>query len=78
MSSKIIQLRQGRIVRNATGRPKAREGNGAYRVRKHLTEAEMNKLLVGSPGAVRVPRDFSRAGAPGQWRIRPHYPDSGR
>jgi site-specific recombinase XerD len=33
------------IVRNATSRSKGRRGNDAYRVREHLTEAEMDKLL---------------------------------
>jgi len=31
------------IVRNATSRSKGRRGNGAYRVREHLTEAEMEQ-----------------------------------
>jgi site-specific recombinase XerD len=46
MSNKIIQLRQGKIVRNATSRSKGREGNGVYRVREHLTEGEIYKLLA--------------------------------
>ena len=46
MSSKIVQLRQAKIVRNATSRSKGRRGNDAYRVRGHLTEAEMDKLLA--------------------------------
>ena len=45
MTGKIVQLRPTKIVRNATSRPKGREKNGAYRVREHLTEAEMEKLL---------------------------------
>jgi hypothetical protein len=32
-------------VTTSTG-PKGRQRNGAYRVREHLTEAEMNKLLA--------------------------------
>jgi hypothetical protein len=32
------------IVRNATSRSKGRRGNDAYRVREHLTEAEMDKV----------------------------------
>ena len=32
------------IVCNATSRSKGRRGNDAYRVREHLTEAEMGKL----------------------------------
>ena len=46
MSSKIVRLRQAKIVRNATSRSKGRRGNDAYRVREHLTEAEMGKLLA--------------------------------
>ena len=45
MSGKIVRLRQAKIVRNATSKSKGRERNGAYRVREHLTEAEMDKLL---------------------------------
>jgi integrase len=46
MSGKILQLRQAKIVRNATSRSKGRRRNDAYRVREHLTEAEMDKLLA--------------------------------
>jgi site-specific recombinase XerD len=46
MSGKIVRLRQAKIVRNATGRTKGRRRNDAYRVREHLTEAEMDKLLA--------------------------------
>jgi integrase len=45
MSGKIVRLRQVKIVRKATSRSKGRRGNDAYRVREHLTEAEMDKLL---------------------------------
>jgi hypothetical protein len=48
MPSKILQLRQVKIVRNATSRSEGRRGNDAYRVREHLTEAEMDKLLAGT------------------------------
>jgi len=41
MSGKIVQLRQTKKYRNATSRPKGRQGNDAWRVREHLTEAEM-------------------------------------
>ena len=54
MSGKIVQPRQAKIVRNATSRSKGRRGNDAYRVREHLTEAEMDKLL----GALKR-KDFS-------------------
>jgi integrase len=46
MSSKIVPLRQPKKYRNATSRAKGRLGNEAYRVREHLTEAEMDKLLA--------------------------------
>ena len=46
MSGKVVLLRQAKIVRNATSRSKGRRGNDAYRVREHLTEAEMDKLLA--------------------------------
>jgi integrase len=46
MSRKIVRLRQAKIVRNATSRSKGRRGNHAYRIREHLTEAEMDKLLA--------------------------------
>ena len=46
MSGKIVRLRQAKILRNATSRSNGRRGNDAYRVREHLTEAEMDKLLA--------------------------------
>jgi site-specific recombinase XerD len=46
MPGKIVRLRQAKFVRNATSRSKGRRKNGAYRVREHLTEAEMDKLLA--------------------------------
>ena len=46
MSGKIVQLRQAKKYRNATSRSKGRRGNDAYRIREHLTEAEMDKLLT--------------------------------
>ena len=46
MSSKVVQLRQAKKYRNATSRSKGRQRNDAYRVREHLTEAEMDKLLA--------------------------------
>ena len=46
MSGQVVRLRQAKIVRNATSRSKVRRGNDAYRVREHLTEAEMDKLLA--------------------------------
>ena len=47
MSGKIVRLRHPKIVRNATSGAKGRQRNEAYRVREHLTEAEMDKLLAG-------------------------------
>ncbi len=46
MAGKILQLRQAKKYCNATSRSKGRRGNDAYRVRGHLTEAEMDKLLA--------------------------------
>jgi type 1 fimbriae regulatory protein FimB/type 1 fimbriae regulatory protein FimE len=46
MSGKIVQLRQAKIARNATSLSKGRRGNDAYRIREHLTEAEMDELLA--------------------------------
>ena len=47
MSGKIVHLRQPKKHRNATSRSKGRRENAAYRVREHLTEGEMDKLLAG-------------------------------
>ena len=46
MSGKIVRLRYAKKVRNATSGAKGRQRNEAYRVREHLTEAEMDKLLA--------------------------------
>jgi hypothetical protein len=46
MSGRIVRLRQAKIVRKATSRSKGRRENDAYRVREHLTEAEMDKVLA--------------------------------
>ena len=46
MSGKIVRLRHSKNVRNATSEAKGRQRNEAYRVRGHLTEAEMDKLLA--------------------------------
>jgi site-specific recombinase XerD len=46
MSGKIVQLRQAKFVCNATSLSKGRRGNDAYRIRGHLTEAEMDELLA--------------------------------
>ena len=46
MSGKIVRLRQAKKYRNATSRSKGRQRNDAYRVREHLTETEIEKLLA--------------------------------
>src|ERR1700757_3042961 len=43
MSGKIVHLRQPKKYRNATS---GRLPNNIYRIREHLTEAEMDKLLA--------------------------------
>ena len=43
MSAKVVPLRKGKIDRNATS---GRLPNNVYRIREHLTEAEMDKLLA--------------------------------
>jgi hypothetical protein len=45
MSATVVQLKQGRKQRNATSSARGRQGNEVYRVREHLTEAEIEKLL---------------------------------
>jgi site-specific recombinase XerD len=45
MSGKVVRLRHSKKYRNATSRSNGRQRNDAYRVREHLTEAEMDKLL---------------------------------
>ena len=46
MSAKVVRLRPAKSKRNATSSVKGRRANEAYRVREHLTEAEMAKLLT--------------------------------
>jgi integrase len=50
MSGKVVRLRRAKKYRNATSHSKGRRGNDAYRVREHLTEAEMEKLLAALKG----------------------------
>jgi hypothetical protein len=45
MSAKVVQLKRSRKQRNATSSID-RQGNEVYRVREHLTEAEIEKLLA--------------------------------
>jgi type 1 fimbriae regulatory protein FimB/type 1 fimbriae regulatory protein FimE len=46
MSAKVVRLRPAKSKRNATSSAKGRKANEAYRVREHLTEAEMARLLT--------------------------------
>jgi type 1 fimbriae regulatory protein FimB/type 1 fimbriae regulatory protein FimE len=46
MSAKVVQLKQGRKQRNATSSARGRQNNEVYRVREHLSEAEIEKLLT--------------------------------
>src|SRR6202021_344858 len=45
MAAKVVQLRRSKMQHNATS-SKGRKGNEVYRVREHLTEAEIEKLLA--------------------------------
>jgi site-specific recombinase XerD len=58
MSGKIVQLRKAKKYRNATSRSNGRRANDAYRVREHLTEAEMDKLLATLKGNRHGHRDW--------------------
>lgn len=46
MSAQLVRLAKAENNRNATSPAKGRKPNAAYRVREHLTESEMDKLLV--------------------------------
>jgi site-specific recombinase XerD len=46
MSAKIVHFNEAKSKRNATSSAKGRKANIDYRVREHLTEAEMAKLLA--------------------------------
>ena len=45
MAAKVVQLRRSKMQHNATS-SKGRQGNEVYRVREHLAEAEIEKLLT--------------------------------
>jgi hypothetical protein len=45
MAAKVVLLRRSKMQHNATS-SKGRQGNEVYRVREHLTEAEIEKLLA--------------------------------
>src|SRR5262249_14722024 len=51
MSAKILQLRNGEIDRNATS-------GRVYRIREHLTEVEVDKLLAALKRNRHGPRDW--------------------
>jgi site-specific recombinase XerD len=55
MSAKVVQLRQDENERNATS---GRLPNNVYRIREHLTEAEMAKLLAALKGNRHGHRDW--------------------
>jgi site-specific recombinase XerD len=46
MSAQIVHLRKAESKRNATSPAKGRKANAAYRVREHLTEDEIDRLLA--------------------------------
>ena len=46
MAAQIVHLSGAGSERNATSSAKGRKANDAYRVREHLTEAEIDKLLA--------------------------------
>jgi hypothetical protein len=48
MKSSHLKLVKSTVMRPVA--PKGRKPNGAYRVREHLTEAEMAKLLAALKG----------------------------
>jgi site-specific recombinase XerD len=58
MSGKIVQLRKAKKYRNATSRSNGRQRNDAYRVREHLTETEIEKLLAALKGNRHGHRDW--------------------
>jgi site-specific recombinase XerD len=46
MAPQIVPLSKAGFERNATSSARGRKANDAYRVREHLTEAEVDKLLA--------------------------------
>jgi type 1 fimbriae regulatory protein FimB/type 1 fimbriae regulatory protein FimE len=58
MSGKIVPLPQAKKHRNATSGAKGRRRNDAYRVREHLTEAEVDKMLAALKGNRHGHRDW--------------------
>src|ERR1700746_3655342 len=55
MSAKIVPLRKGETDRNATS---GRLPNNVYRIREHLTESEVEKLLAALKGNRHGHRDW--------------------
>jgi type 1 fimbriae regulatory protein FimB/type 1 fimbriae regulatory protein FimE len=58
MSTQIVRLREAQTERNATSSAKGRKSNDAYRVREHLTQAEIDKLLAALRGNRHGQRDW--------------------
>jgi hypothetical protein len=58
MSAKVVPLRKGETDRNATS---GRLPNNVYRIREHLTEGEIDKLLAALKRNRHAHRDWLRA-----------------
>jgi type 1 fimbriae regulatory protein FimB len=58
MSGKIVELRQVEKQRNATSSLRGRQRNEVYRIREHLTEAEIEKLFAALRGNRHGHRDW--------------------
>jgi site-specific recombinase XerD len=58
MSAQIVTLKTAGTKRNVTSDVRPRKENGAYRVREHLTEAEVAKLLAALKGNRHGHRDW--------------------
>jgi hypothetical protein len=57
MSAEIVIFPPAESERNASSRSKGRQANADYRVREHLTEAEVKKLLAALKGNRHGDRD---------------------
>ena len=58
MSANIVQLRKAKLSEMRPVKSKGRKANDSYRVREHLTEAEMAKLLAALKGNRHGHRDW--------------------
>ena len=58
MSAQVVRIGKAKSKRNATSHSTGRQANDAYRVREHLTEAEMAKLLAALKGNRHGHRDW--------------------